>query len=49
MYVQDIDPERDVLEKTRLDPITYRDAMSRMSAHVHLITTADGRARRGVT
>lgn len=49
MYVQDIDPERDVLEKTRLDPISYRDAMSRMSAHVQLITTADGRARRGVT
>lgn len=49
MYVQDIDPERDVLEKTRLDPISYRDAMSRMSAHVQLITAADGRARRGVT
>ncbi|MCZ4092769.1 flavin reductase [Sinorhizobium psoraleae] len=49
MYVQDIDPERDVLEKTRLDPISYRNAMSRMSAHVQLITAADGGARRGVT
>ncbi|WP_425336161.1 flavin reductase family protein [Sinorhizobium numidicum] len=37
------------MEKTRLDPITYRDAMSRMSAHVQLITAADGTERRGVT
>ncbi|GCA51700.1 flavin reductase family protein [Sinorhizobium meliloti] len=49
MYVRDIVPERDVLEKTRLDPITYRDAMSRMSSHVQLITAADGKERRGVT
>ncbi|RVI95724.1 flavin reductase, partial [Sinorhizobium meliloti] len=48
MYVRDIVPERDVLEKTRLDPITYRDAMSRMSSHVQLITAADGKERRGV-
>ncbi|WP_046120914.1 flavin reductase family protein [Ensifer aridi] len=49
MYERDIVPERDVLEKTRLDPITYRDAMSRMSSHVQLITAADGGERRGVT
>ncbi|WP_018239774.1 flavin reductase family protein [Ensifer sp. BR816] len=49
MYVRDTDPERDVLEKTRLDPITYRDTMSRLSHHVQLITAADGAERRGVT
>lgn len=49
MYVRNLDPERDVLEKTRLDPIAYRDAMSRMSHHVQLITAADGAERRGVT
>ncbi|WP_051441076.1 flavin reductase family protein [Ensifer sp. WSM1721] len=37
------------MEKTRLDPITYRAAMSRMSSHVQLITAADGGERRGVT
>lgn len=50
MYVRDIrSGARCVLEKTRLDPITYRDAMSRMSSHVQLITAADGNERRGVT
>jgi len=49
MYVRDSVPERDVLEKTRLDPIVYRDAMSRMSSHVQLITAVDGAERRGVT
>lgn len=38
-----------MLEKTRLDPITYRDAMSRLSHHVQLITASDGTERRGVT
>ncbi|PDT84449.1 flavin reductase family protein [Sinorhizobium sp. BJ1] len=49
MYVRNTDPERDVLEKTRLDPISYRDTMSRLSHHVQLITAADDIERRGVT
>ncbi|MGF6156702.1 cob(II)yrinic acid a,c-diamide reductase [Ensifer sp. KUDG1] len=38
-----------MLEKTRLDPISYRDAMSRLAGHVQIITAADGNERRGVT
>jgi len=38
-----------VLERTRLDPISYRDAMSRLAGHVQLITAASGGERRGVT
>ncbi len=38
-----------MLERTRLDPISYRDAMSRLAGHVQLITAANGGERRGVT
>jgi len=37
------------LDKSRLDPISYRDAMSRLAGHVQIITVADGVERRGVT
>ncbi|OCP37577.1 4-hydroxyphenylacetate 3-monooxygenase [Ensifer sp. LC163] len=37
------------MERARLDPISYRDAMSRLAGHVQLITAADGGERRGVT
>ncbi|KQW58952.1 4-hydroxyphenylacetate 3-monooxygenase [Ensifer sp. Root1252] len=37
------------MERTRLDPISYRDAMSRLAGHVQLITAANGGERRGVT
>ncbi len=32
-----------------LDPLSYRDAMSRLAGHVHIVTTAEGSVRRGVT
>ncbi|KSV87971.1 4-hydroxyphenylacetate 3-monooxygenase [Sinorhizobium sp. GL28] len=38
-----------MLDKSRLDPISYRDAMSRLAGHVQIITVADGVERRGVT
>ncbi|MCY1321294.1 4-hydroxyphenylacetate 3-monooxygenase reductase component [compost metagenome] len=37
------------MDKSRLDPISYRDAMSRLAGHVQIITVADGVERRGVT
>jgi cob(II)yrinic acid a,c-diamide reductase len=38
-----------VLDKTQLDPLTYRDAMSRLAGHVHIVTAAHEGERRGVT
>ncbi|MBP1875305.1 4-hydroxyphenylacetate 3-monooxygenase reductase component [Ensifer adhaerens] len=38
-----------MLERTRLDPISYRDAMSHLAGHVQLVTAANGGERRGVT
>ncbi len=38
-----------MLDKSRLDPISYRDAMSRLAGHVQIVTVADGGERRGVT
>ena len=38
-----------MLDKPRLDPLTYRDAMSRLAAHVQVITVAKDGERRGVT
>ncbi|WP_432761366.1 flavin reductase [Rhizobium mayense] len=38
-----------VLDKQRMDPAHYRDAMSRYAGHVQLVTTALGKERRGVT
>ena len=32
-----------------LDPVSYRNAMSRLAGHVHIVTTGDDRERRGVT
>jgi hypothetical protein len=44
-----IDLETAVLDKTQLDPLTYRDAMSRLAGHVHIVTAAHKGVRRGVT
>ncbi len=44
-----IDLETAVLDKTQLDPLTYRDAMSRLAGHVHIVTAAHDGVRRGVT
>jgi len=38
-----------VLDRQRMDPALYRDAMSRYAGHVQLVTTALGNERRGVT
>jgi len=38
-----------VLDRKRMDPALYRDAMSRYAGHVQLVTTALGAERRGVT
>lgn len=38
-----------MLDKTQLDPLAYRDAMSRLAGHVHIVTAAHGGERRGVT
>jgi cob(II)yrinic acid a,c-diamide reductase len=38
-----------VLDRQRMDPALYRDAMSRYAGHVQLVTTALGGERRGVT
>jgi len=38
-----------VLDRQRMDPALYRDAMSRFAGHVQLVTTALGVERRGVT
>lgn len=38
-----------VLDRQRMDPALYRDAMSRYAGHVQLVTTALGDERRGVT
>ena len=38
-----------MLDKTQLDPLTYRDAMSRLAGHVHIVTAAHAGVRRGVT
>ncbi len=43
------DLETAVLDKTQLDPLTYRDAMSRLAGHVHIVTAAHEGERRGVT
>ncbi|WP_372353121.1 flavin reductase [Pararhizobium sp. YC-54] len=43
------DLETAVLDKTQLDPLTYRDAMSRLAGHVHIVTAAHDGVRRGVT
>ena len=44
-----IDLENAVLDKTQLDPLSYRDAMSRLAGHVHIVTAAHEGERRGVT
>jgi cob(II)yrinic acid a,c-diamide reductase len=44
-----LDLETAVLDKTQLDPLTYRDAMSRLAGHVHIVTAAHNGVRRGVT
>ena len=44
-----LDLETAVLDKTQLDPLTYRDAMSRLAGHVHIVTAAHAGVRRGVT
>ncbi|MDE1992834.1 MAG: flavin reductase [Rhizobiaceae bacterium] len=38
-----------MLDRQRMDPALYRDAMSRFAGHVQLVTTALGDERRGVT
>ncbi len=38
-----------MLDKPRLDPPIYRDAMSRLAAHVQVVTAAKDGERRGVT
>lgn len=38
-----------MLDKQHMDPMRYRDAMSRYAGHVQLVTTALGKERRGVT
>lgn len=38
-----------MLDKQHMDPVLYRDAMSRYAGHVQLVTTALGAERRGVT
>ncbi|MDQ0320459.1 cob(II)yrinic acid a,c-diamide reductase [Pararhizobium capsulatum DSM 1112] len=38
-----------MLQTLALDPVSYRDAMSQLAGHVHIVTTAEGEARRGVT
>lgn len=43
------DLETAVLDKTQLDPLTYRDAMSRLAGHVHIVTAEHEGERRGVT
>ncbi len=51
VYVLDrnTDLETAVLDKTQLDPLTYRDAMSRLAGHVHIVTAEHRGERRGVT
>ncbi|OJF93360.1 flavin reductase [Pararhizobium antarcticum] len=49
MYGAAIDQEKAVLDKPRLDPLTYRDAMSRLAAHVQVVTAEKDGERRGVT
>lgn len=38
-----------MLDTTQLDPLLYRDAMSRLAGHVHIVTAAHDGVRRGVT
>ncbi|TCR82136.1 flavin reductase [Rhizobium sp. BK376] len=38
-----------MLDKQHMDPVHYRDAMSRYAGHVQLVTTILGKERRGVT
>ncbi|MFT4184080.1 MAG: flavin reductase, partial [Rhizobium sp.] len=38
-----------MLDRQRMEPALYRDAMSRYAGHVQLVTTALGTERRGVT
>jgi len=38
-----------VLDKSQLDPKSYRDAMARLAGHVHIVTAAHEGERRGVT
>ncbi|OBZ92420.1 4-hydroxyphenylacetate 3-monooxygenase [Pararhizobium polonicum] len=51
VYVLEVntDLETAVLDKTQLDPLTYRDAMSRLAGHVHIVTAAHEGVQRGVT
>jgi len=41
--------EKRVLKRQLIEPKLYRDAMARYAGHVQVVTTADGKARRGVT
>lgn len=41
-------PGENILNETPLDPVHYRDAMSRYAGHVQLVTTAHDGMRRGV-
>lgn len=38
-----------MLDKAQLDPVLYREAMSRLAGHVHIVTAAHAGERRGVT
>lgn len=38
-----------LLDKAQLDPARYREAMSRLAGHVHIVTAAHDGERRGVT
>jgi cob(II)yrinic acid a,c-diamide reductase len=49
VYLAQTDLENAVLDKSQLDPLTYRDAMSRLAGHVHIVTAAYKGERRGVT
>jgi cob(II)yrinic acid a,c-diamide reductase len=41
-------PGENILNEKPLDPVRYRDAMSRYAGHVQLVTTVHGGTRRGV-
>ncbi|MDO9417137.1 flavin reductase [Pararhizobium sp.] len=49
MYFLQRNPEKAVLNRTHVDPLVYRDAMSRYAGHVQIATTAHEGASRGVT
>ena len=50
-YVLEAKPdlENSALDMPQLDPLIYRDAMSRLAGHVHIVTAAHDGARRGMT